>query len=103
MSWYYSALGVSGTRGREIERNASVGDELRAQYGVPYFLEPSQINNDTVKGRLEFSFGTTGSGVHPHTDPVCQWIFSGQVSGRKSWRLALPYNIDELELGETVV
>lgn len=46
---------------------------------------------------MEFFFGTTGSGVHPHTDPVCQWIFSGQVSGRKSWRLALPYSINLLE------
>ncbi len=97
MSWYFSAIGISGTRGHDVERNKTVTDAMMKDFDVPYFLEPNHVNNATVKGRLEFFMGTKGSGVHPHTDPVCQWIFSGQTSGRKSWRLSLPYNIDELE------
>lgn len=34
MSWYFSGIGVSGTRGREIERNATVTEMLRADYKV---------------------------------------------------------------------
>ncbi len=97
MSWYFSALGVDGTRGHDVRRNQTVVDTIKADFGTPYFLEPTKLNNDTVAGRLEFFFGTDGAGVHPHTDPVCQWIFSGQTSGRKSWRLSLPYNIDVLQ------
>ena len=97
MSWYFSALGVDGTRGHEIKRNETVSAIIREDLRVPYFLDQTPLNRDTVFGRVEFFFGTDGAGVHPHTDPVCQWIFSGQASGRKSWRLSLPYNIDALE------
>jgi hypothetical protein len=97
MSWYFSALGVDGSRGHEIERNRTVVETLKTDFHLPYFLEPSKLNNDTLYGRLEFFFGTDGAGVHPHTDPVCQWIFSGQTAGKKAWRLALPFNIDLLE------
>ena len=97
MSWYYSGLGLSGTRGHDLERNATIVEMLKREFKIPYFMTPTKLNEQTVEGRLEFFFGTEGAGVHPHTDPICQWIFSAQMAGAKSWRLTLPYNIDLME------
>ena len=97
MSWYWSAIGIDGTRGHETNRNQTVVDMIKRDFSLPYFLEDTAVNRETVAGRVEFFFGTEGAGVHPHTDPVCQWIFSGQAAGHKMWRLSLPYNIDALE------
>lgn len=82
VSWF-TPFGIGRT-------NATARRMIEEGAPFPYFIPDTERNRKAYYGRMEFFFGLQGSGLHPHTDPQCQYVASAQLSGRKVWRLGMP-------------
>lgn len=79
------------------DENSPSSLSIKKYYDVPYFIPKTKVNRITVRNRFEAFFGKKDSGVQPHADDICQFIFSAQAAGQKRWRLTVPLGTNDLQ------
>lgn len=92
-SWWWYPV----SRGRDNYDTSPVVQEVKKDIKVPYFLDDNEANRFKVFGRIEAFFGLPDSGVSPHSDEICEWIFTSQTEGKKRWMMGMLPNAKELE------